>query len=785
MKLMKKSCAFLLALTMVLGMMVALIPMSALEVGAISGAGAPTDMNYHALGIDISAWQASGGNNTDLVDFAKLKSSGCQFVILRISYGRTLDKAFLSFYNKARAAGMPLGVYMYGLSTSRSGAVSDANWVISVIEKYNMYFEYPIYYDIEEQDQINLSASNKNALCEGWCDTLYAAGYFPGIYAGKSQIMASLTSAFKAKYDLWIPHVKAVDEYAAQYNPYSIAYNQQGFSMWQYSWSNIQNGSYIYRGVYRSGTTPVYALDLDVCYKDYPTIMKTYGYNNCGSDEKGTLKNAIDTAKHARYSSYSQGEWDALNSAYSSAVSVYNSASSKDADYKNARTALETALKGSSGDSVLSTGKSYTANATGRTDDFDDDGKKLTDGVKGYIDPGTNKYAGWVNTAEIVIDLGATKSSNLYTVYFAAGDWGVAIPTEEQLTVEILGSDSANGEFTSLGKTNKILRTNVNGNWNMMTATLSNTASASKRFIKFKITNTAANGYIWLDEVEVAAGNEKLNSGVYINGINERVDSGDCHIFTPAFGTVTVENANHNWTGNLIAKWDAAKNAYVVTSINAGGGAAPNITLANDEILIAAHNWESGVTEGAVAGSAANSAAVFAAQPGDVVQLYGIDVSGSTIGAASYVKIISGQEAPEAPEDPHVHTPGPVSCEQGQICLTCNEVLEAPKGHDEGEWVEEEEGILELQCTKCGTVLDTKLATSEVGLRGDVNDSGEIDAMDYVLLKRQYFGTYQFNEPQMLKGDVDESYEIDSMDYVLLKRAYFGLYAFRNPIVYR
>ena len=57
--------------------------------------------------------------------------------------------------------------------------------------------------------------------------------------------------------------------------------------------------------------------------------------------------------------------------------------------------------------------------------------------------------------------------------------------------------------------------------------------------------------------------------------------------------------------------------------------------------------------------------------------------------------------------------------------------------------------------------------------------------MDYVLLKRQYFGTYQFNEPQMLKGDVDESYEIDSMDYVLLKRAYFGLYAFRNPIVYR
>ena len=783
MKLIKKFCATLLALAMVLGMTVALIPMTALEADAISGAGAPTDTNYYALGIDISAWQAGGGSNTSLVDFAKLKSSGCEFVILRISYGQSLDKAFVSFYNNARAAGMPLGVYMYGLSTTRAGAVSDANWVISVIEKYDMYFEYPIYYDIEEQKQINLSASAKNALCEGWCDTLYAAGYFPGIYAGKSQIMSSLTSAFKAKYDLWIPHVKAVDEYAAQYTPYSIAYNQQGFSMWQYSWSNIKNGSYIYKGVYRSGTTPVYALDLDVCYKDYPTIMKTYGYNNCGSDEKGTLKNVIDTAKHAKYNSYSQGEWDALNGAYSSAVAVYNSASSKEADYKNARVALETALKGNGGDSALSLGKSYTANATGRTDDYADDGKKLTDGVKGYIDPGTDKYAGWVNNAEIVVDLGAAKNSNLYTVYLAAGDWGVAIPNEDQFTVEILGADSANGEFTSLGKSNRIVHTNVNGNWNIMTVTLANATAANKRFIKFRITNTATNGYIWIDEVEVSAGNEKLSGGVYINGVNEKIGAGDCHIFTPAFGTITVENANHNWTGNLIAKWDASQNAYVVTSVTSGGGTASDITLASDEILIAAHNWESGVTEGVVAGSAANSAAVFAAQPGDKVELYGIDVNGNAIGAASYVRITgaSGEDS----DEPHVHVPGPVSCEHGQVCLSCNGILEEPKGHDDGEWVEEEAGILELQCTKCGTVLDTRLATTEVGLRGDVNDNGEIDSMDYVLLKRHYFGTYQFGEPQMLKGDIDESYEIDSMDYVLLKRAYFGTYSFRNPIVYR
>ena len=133
----------------------------------------------------------------------------------------------------------------------------------------------------------------------------------------------------------------------AAYTHTSIAYNQQGFSMWQYSWSNIKNGSsYIYNGVYRSGTTPVYALDLDVCYKDNPTIMKTYGYNNCGTDEKANLGKTITSAKEVRYSDYTQNELDTLRSAYDTAVSVYNSASSSQSDYKTARENLEKEGKG-------------------------------------------------------------------------------------------------------------------------------------------------------------------------------------------------------------------------------------------------------------------------------------------------------------------------------------------------------------------------------------------------------------------------------------------------------
>lgn len=63
-----------------------------------------------------------------------------------------------------------------------------------------------------------------------------------------------------------------------------------------------------------------------------------------------------------------------------------------------------------------------------------------------------------------------------------------------------------------------------------------------------------------------------------------------------------------------------------------------------------------------------------------------------------------------------------------------------------------------------------------VTVLGDVNNSGAIDMMDYILLKRNYFGTFTFDETQLKVGDVNHSDAIDMMDYILLKRAYFGTF---------
>lgn len=277
-----KNSKGILAILIILVMIVHITPVGALEASETAGVDSPSDLTYYAMGIDISYWQAPNGN-AELVDFQTLKENGCEFVILRIGYGQKLDEAFVEFYNMARKADMPLGVYMYSLAVTRAEAVADAKWAMSIIEEYNMYFEYPIYYDLEEDAQKSLDADEINQICEGWCDTLYDSGYFPGIYAVKSGIMNSLSAAFKAKYDLWIPSVRSDDVEAEQYNPYSIDYNSQGYGMWQYSWSNYNSAekTYIYDGVYDTDLAQTKRLDLDVCYKDYPTIMRTYGYNNC------------------------------------------------------------------------------------------------------------------------------------------------------------------------------------------------------------------------------------------------------------------------------------------------------------------------------------------------------------------------------------------------------------------------------------------------------------------------------------------------------------------------
>ena len=136
---------------------------------------------------------------------------------------------------------------------------------------------------------------------------------------------------------------------------------------------------------------------------------------------------------------------------------------------------------------------------------------------------------------------------------------------------------------------------------------------------------------------------------IYINQFNASIAAGDCTIFTSEFngGKITAASANHIWTQHVLLTWDSEKDAYVVTSNTLGSGASTkDITLASNQILIAAHG------NGGI--SSTNKQRLANVKVGQVLELCGIDVESKEIGLLSYIRFEGEGTSSETPEDTKV-----------------------------------------------------------------------------------------------------------------------------------
>lgn len=879
MTIIKRAWALALSVLMIASLIIA---SGVTTASALAGAGLQ-QTSFRSYGADISFWNVytASGNDYSLVDFAKMKADGCDYVILRIGYEaratrqNVIDTAFVEYYKRARAAGMPLGLYFYQLCDTYEEAVDDAKWVIKVIEDNNMYFEYPLYYDVEEitygDKPVNLQGSAMENLCLGWCETLAAAGYFPGIYGGGWSVLDKLSADFKSKYDLWYA------AYPSAQNPH-LTTDKSGYcGMWQFAASG-----YNYDGVPANAS-----LDVNVCYKDYPAIMKQYGYNNCGeSAEKTALRSSIEAAEALRHYAYNESAVSAIRTAYNNANSVLANSAATNSDFTNAKNTLDNAIKNASG--VVSTGKSYTVSSNPRTDKWADDGKRLTDGTKGSIPCDTEAYVGLGNqNIDIVVDLGTGNVlHDSYGVYAGVNTgWGIAAP--KKVTVYV-SNDNVN--YSEVATSETVYATAQNGAWTTYFINAhTKEYSFAERYVKFSI--EANGGHIWLDEVTVSKATDTIRNGVYVNGINEIIGAGDCHVFTPAFGEISSSSANITWTKNVVVKWDSATSTYVVKEILGSAGSADlSVTLQSGELLIAAHSWEGEGVEDAVSGSAANFEFLATLAVGDSVSISGIDVSKATIAPASYVSlpqksVVVPEPTPDRTENlatGKTYTTselygGPDAVlypDEGGVTLTDGVVaaLECPyydpafvgfnansedyqtNGYssitvdlgnnywinkfsinvatsfnatagiyapgkisvyvsdDGNEWTsagsavpvdDSSVGIIDTAIALDNSVYaryvqfrvvaaegkswmfvsEVEVFEGEAGtepdpvyLLGDVNDDGKIDSVDYLIVKRTCFNSYELSADEAKRADVDSSTKVDSADYVIVKRIAFGTY---------
>lgn len=214
-------------------------------------------------GIDVSKHQGT-------IDWSKA-SSKIDFAILRAGYGKVLsqkDPQFENNYKGCKDNNVPVGVYWYSYAKTTADAEQEAKICLEVIK--DKQFEYPIFFDIEENDILALGQEQVSAITEAFLKKIKAAGYYPGIYSSKSALETYISKSLRNNYDVWVAHVNVVN------TTYSGDY-----TMWQYSWKGSVSGI--------AGE-----VDMDYCYKDYPTEIKKKGMN-------GYTKSAATTTVKQTY----------------------------------------------------------------------------------------------------------------------------------------------------------------------------------------------------------------------------------------------------------------------------------------------------------------------------------------------------------------------------------------------------------------------------------------------------------------------------------------------------
>lgn len=211
-------------------------------------------------GIDVSKWQGT-------ILWEHVIKSDIKFAMLRSSYGwcsndSQFDNYFETNYKECKKHNIPCGAYHYSYARNKEQAIKEANYMLKALK--GKQFEFPIAFDIEEPEILNRLTKNEIAeIIKGFCETIENAGYYVCVYSSKSRI-ERFTDEIIAKYDIWVAQWDVVKPTTTK--PYG---------MWQYSSKGKVLGVQGY-------------VDLNYCYKDYPSIMKNNGLN--GFTKKETPK---------------------------------------------------------------------------------------------------------------------------------------------------------------------------------------------------------------------------------------------------------------------------------------------------------------------------------------------------------------------------------------------------------------------------------------------------------------------------------------------------------------
>ncbi len=199
-------------------------------IGALSGSSAQT-----VLGIDVSTYQGT-------INWTQVKAAGYTFSWAKATEGLTVkDGQYLNNASNGVSAGMYMGAYHFAhpdVNSTNAGAISEANYFLSVAGPYIKTCQLPPALDLEVSN--SLTSAQLTSWVQAWMTTVKnATGITPILYTDGS-IANSLGSSMASFCNLWI----ADPDGSATVAP-SATYCGVWFPNWsfkQYSWTGTIPG---------------------------------------------------------------------------------------------------------------------------------------------------------------------------------------------------------------------------------------------------------------------------------------------------------------------------------------------------------------------------------------------------------------------------------------------------------------------------------------------------------------------------------------------------------------
>lgn len=233
------------------------------------------------LGVDIS-------NHNGNIDMSKAAHT-IDFAIIRAGYGNTYDARVNRNIDECEKNNVPFGLYWFSYALSVENCKKEADLICDLADKHLPL--YPICFDWEyDSDKyaakcgVNITNEKRKQFAEAFLRRVEERGYYTMLYTNIDYLNKGF-EPLTDRYDVWL----------AQWYAKSPSKN---CGIWQ----KCDNG--VIAGI---GTC-----DLNISYKDYPTILSSLYQNK----NKNTSTSEIEKIKEKLWNKYLQAAKDTIEGKY-------------------------------------------------------------------------------------------------------------------------------------------------------------------------------------------------------------------------------------------------------------------------------------------------------------------------------------------------------------------------------------------------------------------------------------------------------------------------------------